>query len=143
MSAEPMEITQISLASLELGKLEAIIETMLLAAYADGNLNEAERTEFGLHLASLTDGRLDPQTLLAMVGQIEQSVRADSRASRFASIRERLPDVRMREAAIELAIRLIAADGVIRDSEHALVVEAARALEVPLAIKGRTVPFSL
>jgi tellurite resistance protein len=136
-----METTQISLASLEIGKLEAIIETMLLAAYADGSLNEPERAEIERHIARLTDNRLGPDSTLSMLSHIERSVRAEGRAGRFKSIRERLPDVRMREAAIELAIRLIAVDGVIRDSEHALVVEAAQALGVPLAIKGRIVPI--
>ncbi|MGK4005793.1 tellurite resistance TerB family protein [Sorangium sp. So ce1036] len=132
-----MENTQISFLNLELGKLEAIVEIMFLAAYADGSINEAERAELSAHLGALTQGRLGPDIVQPLLDFIERSVREQGRSGRFASIRARLPDVRMREAAIELAIRLIAADGVIHESEHALLIEAARALEVPIAFKGR------
>lgn len=132
-----MENTQISFHSLELGKLEAIVEIMYLAAYADGSINEAERAELAAHLGTLTQGRLGPDIVKPLLDFIERSVREQGRSGRFASIRARLPDVRMREAAIELAVRLVAADGVIHESEHALLIEAARALEVPIALKGR------
>ena len=61
-------------------------------------------------------------------------MRDEGRSGRFAALRARLPDVRMREAAIELAVRLVAADGVIHESEHALLVEAAKALEVSIRV---------
>jgi uncharacterized tellurite resistance protein B-like protein len=137
-----MDPTQISLASLELNKLEAMIEIMLLAAYADGSFSEAERAEFDAHLMNVTEGRLSAAIIDSLVAHHERSLREYGRADRFASIRARLPDTRMREAAIELAIHLVAADGVIHDSEHAMLVRAAEALDVPLAIKGRVMPIS-
>ncbi|AUX41766.1 hypothetical protein SOCE26_031890 [Sorangium cellulosum] len=137
-----MEETHISLDNLELGKLEAIVEVMFLAAYADGSINEAERAALASHLGTLTQGRLGADLIQPLLSFIERSVREQGRGGRFASIRARLPDVRMREAAIEYATLLVAADGVVHESEHALLVEAAAALEVPIASKGRVAPLS-
>lgn len=132
-----MEKTLLSLASLETPTLEAMIETMYLAAYADGSVNDAERIELSAHLSLLTQGRLSPDAVQKLIADVERSVREEGTSGRFASIRARLPDVRMREAAIELAYRLIKADGVILDVERALLNEAAEALEVPLSSSGR------
>jgi uncharacterized membrane protein YebE (DUF533 family) len=38
-----MEHTEMSLAALELAKLEAVIELMMLAAYSDGSVSDVER----------------------------------------------------------------------------------------------------
>jgi tellurite resistance protein len=134
-----MEETQLSFPHLEISKLEAMVEIMFLAAYADGSINEAERAELTAHAAAMSAGRLGADVVESLIAIIERSVREEGRHGRFSALRARLPDVRMREAAIELAVRLIAADGVIHESEHALIVEAARALEVPIAFKGRVV----
>ncbi|WP_438036215.1 tellurite resistance TerB family protein [Sorangium sp. So ce204] len=137
-----MEETQLSFRHLEISRLEAMVEIMFLAAYADGSINDAERAELARHVAAMSDGRVGADVVESLISIIERSVRDEGRSGRFAALRVRLPDVRMREAAIELAVRLVAADGVIHESEHALLVEAARALEVPIAFKGRVVPGS-
>ncbi|WP_437626193.1 TerB family tellurite resistance protein [Sorangium sp. So ce1151] len=137
-----MEETQLSFPHLEITKLEAMVEIMFLAAYADGSINEAERAELAGHAAAMSEGRLGADIVESLIAVVHRSVREEGRSGRFASLRARLPDVRMREAAIELAVRLVAADGVIHASEYALLVEAAEALEVPIAFRGRVAPSS-
>ncbi|WP_433935930.1 TerB family tellurite resistance protein [Sorangium cellulosum] len=137
-----MDETQLSFPHLEISKLEAMVEIMFLAAYADGSINEAERDELAGHVAAMSVGRIGADVVETLIAIIERSVREEGRRGRFAALRARLPDVRMREAAIELAVRLVAADGVIHESEHALLVEAAEALEVPIAFRGRVAPGS-
>ncbi|WP_437736926.1 TerB family tellurite resistance protein [Sorangium sp. So ce1335] len=132
-----MDETQLSFPHLEISKLHAMVEIMFLAAYADGSINEAERAELAAHATAMSAGRVGADFVESLITVIERSVREEGRRGRFEALRAQLPDVRMREAAIELAVRLVAADGVIHESEHALLVEAAEALEVPIAFKGR------
>ncbi|MEO6600222.1 MAG: hypothetical protein ABIQ16_10145, partial [Polyangiaceae bacterium] len=46
------------------------------------------------------------------------------------SVKGRLPDAGSRRVALSLAIQVTAADGIIRTSEHELILETAEALEI-------------
>ncbi len=78
-----------------------MVEIMFLAAYADGSINEAERAELARHVAAMSEGRVGADLVESLISIIERSVRDEGRSGRFAALRARLPDVRMREAAIE------------------------------------------
>ena len=116
--------------NLEAPALEAIVEVMFLAAFADGDFGEEERVHFLKSMESLTDRSLTGETLSHLVSRIHGETESQGRAARLASIKERLPDPGARRAALALAIQLTAADGIIRTSERELILEAAEALDV-------------
>lgn len=119
-----------SIRDVEEPKLEAIIELMFLAAFADGEFGDEERAHFLVSMESLTDRRVAGATLDRLVTHIVADLEAQGRAARLASVKERIGDPAARKAALGLAIQITAADGIIRTSERELILEAAEALEI-------------
>ncbi|MCC6644770.1 MAG: tellurite resistance TerB family protein [Polyangiaceae bacterium] len=119
-----------NLADVDDPKLEAIIEAMLLAAHADGEFSDEERAHFSASVESLTDRRVSGERLQALLARIEASVAAEGALARLRGLKDRLPTPRLRETALELAVRLMAADGIVRTSERELILDAADALEI-------------
>lgn len=111
-------------------KLEAIIELMFLAAFADGDFGDEERVHFLGSIESLTDRRFPGETLGLLVSRIAGDLASQGRATRLASVKERLGDHAACKAALGLAIQVTAADGIIRTSERELILEAADALAI-------------
>jgi tellurite resistance protein len=115
----------------EAPQLEAVVEVMFLAAFADGDFGGEERAHFLESIESLTDRTVSGETLDALVTRIHGRAVAEGRTARLAAIKGLLPDPGARKAALALAIQLTAADGIIRTSERELILEAAEALGVP------------
>ncbi len=111
-------------------KLEALVEIMFLAASADGEFSPVERDHFVKSVESLTDSRLGPAALEAVLDRAKAELDASGRAARLASVKERLPEVGARRVALSLAIQVTAADGIIRTSERELILETAEALQI-------------
>jgi len=111
-------------------KLEAIIELMFLAAFADGDFGAEERVHFLGSIESLTDRRVTGDTLEHLVTRIAGDLSAQGRAARLASVKDRLGDAGSCKAALGLAIQVTAADGIIRTSEREMILEAAEALHI-------------
>jgi tellurite resistance protein len=120
-----------SIRALEAPALEAVVELMFLAAFADGDFGDEERAHFVKSIESLTDRSLSGPRLDQLVARITSELAAEGREARLASVKSRLPDPGARKAALALAIQLTAADGIIRTSERELILEAAEALDVP------------
>jgi tellurite resistance protein len=119
-----------SLHAFEAPKLDAIIEVMFLAAFADGDFGEEERAFFLTSIESLTDRSASRTTLGALIEGIEARLAVEGRAARLAAVKAQLTDQGARKAALGLAIQLTAADGIIRTSERELILEVAEALEI-------------
>lgn len=126
------EGTILSLQTLELPRLEAVIELMFLAAYADGSVLPSERQALREHVINSTKGHLGPETVEAMLQGIEAALAQEGREARFESIRRRLGDTRVRAAALVTAARILHADNVVAPSEVAWLVRAAEALQIPV-----------
>jgi tellurite resistance protein len=120
-----------SIREFEAPQLEAVVELMFLAAFADGDFGPEERVHFLESIESLTDRSLSGSTLEQLVTKITADLAAQGRPARLASVKQRLDDAGARRAALALAIQLTAADGIIRTSERELILEAAEALDVP------------
>lgn len=127
------DTTELSLASLELDKLEACVELMFFAAYADGTVDPAERAKFEEHALRATRGQLQASLIQAVLGYIEGTVQGADRTDRVLAIAERLPDERVRRAALSLAAQVAMADGEMKPEERTFLVEAARAFGIPEA----------
>ena len=111
-------------------KLEALVEMMFHAAKADGELADEERSEFLRSVESLTDKRLDAPTLEALLPKLEALVAKEGLPARLAAIKAALPSPNLRIIALELAIRVVLADGILRTSERELLFDIAEALEI-------------
>jgi uncharacterized tellurite resistance protein B-like protein len=123
-----METTILSLASLDLNELEAFVELMFLAAYADGEIQEAERAAFRGQIVKGTHGQLDDTLLEAVLGHIERAMSVVDREKQLSSIRARLSDPRKRRAALGHAALVVLADGVLGLDEVKFLEGAAVAL---------------
>lgn len=122
--------TVLSLQSLELPRLEAVLELMFLAAYADGSVATVERDLLRKQAIESTHHRLSEATIDAMLTSIEDTLAQQGREARFESIKRRLGDPKMRAAALATAAAILLADHNIDASEAAWMVRAAQALEV-------------
>jgi uncharacterized tellurite resistance protein B-like protein len=123
-----MNTTEVSLASLEINKIEALLEMMFLAAYADGEVSAAERAAFKAQILVGTEGQLQVAMVEMIMRQVEEALVHDGREERFAAIRQRIPEERMRRAALEIAGRILRADGELHVDEVAFLGRAAEAL---------------
>jgi tellurite resistance protein len=110
-------------------KLEALIETMFLAASADGEFSADERAHFVRSIESLTDVRLVGEKLETVIARVEREVKASGREARLAAVKERL-DPPARKVALSLAVQLMASDGIVRTAERELILEVAEALDI-------------
>lgn len=119
-----------SVRAYEAPKLEALIETMFLAAFADGELGEDERKQLIDSVQSLTDRSMSATTTDALLTRVQANLAASGRAARLAAVKAQLDTPGERKTALALAIRLAAADGIIRTSERELILDVADALEI-------------
>jgi uncharacterized tellurite resistance protein B-like protein len=119
-----------SVRTLDEPSLEAIVELMFLAAFADGEFSDQERQHFMRSVESLTDRRMSQSTLDDLVRRVVAGLQAEGRAARLASVKERLPSPLSRKVALSLAIQVVVSDGIIRTSEREMLIEVADTLEI-------------
>jgi len=110
--------------------LEALVEIMFLAASADGEFSAVERSHFLKSVESLTDGRLAVTRLMMLLADAKEALVRDGRLARLNEIKARLPEPNARKVALQLAVQVTNADGIIRTSERELIMEIAEALEI-------------
>jgi tellurite resistance protein len=111
-------------------RVHALIEVMYLAAQADEEFTPEERAHFASAVESLTDRRVTGEALTKLIAKIERELAASGREARLAAVKSSLGDTTARETAVAFAIRMLAADGVIRTAEREFILEIAEALEV-------------
>jgi tellurite resistance protein len=111
-------------------KLQALLETMVLAAYADGEFSPEEQVHFAKSVESLTDGKLAGEKLETLLARVLSEWKNEGREARLVSVKERLPTAAARKVALSLAIQVTASDGIIRTSERELICDMAEALDI-------------
>jgi tellurite resistance protein len=130
----PFEPTAL-LTGLDAHQLEALVDTMVLAADADGELDDSERTTLATSIGSIAAGTKHEPSLTgdALTGRIETTLQRIGNGERDAvleGIKAAIADEDARRAALGLAIAVTAADGIVRTSERELIMELAEALDV-------------
>ena len=118
------------LARLRNDQVDALIEVMLLAATADGELSIEEVDQLQKCLLEVDELWLTQIDLERRLSHAHERIIDASRAVRLAAAKRILSDRDARRAALELAIRVMAADGIIRTSEREVILETAEALGV-------------
>ena len=126
MTIEP----RATIADFDSPRLEALVEVMFLAAWADGDLGAEERTQFAQSVQTLTDKRVEGTEFEALFERLSKQLAAEGRAARLTSLKARLPEEGQRKVALALAVQVMAADGLIRTSERELIGEVAEALGI-------------
>ncbi len=114
-------------------QLEALIETMVLVAFSDGELSPPERARFADAVAMLTDGRLSSDSFAHIVERVGRRLEGEGIHSCLADLASRLPERSHREAALILASDMAAADGVLHPGEQRLLQNLATAFDLPSA----------
>lgn len=125
-----MDTTQLSLAHLEINKIEALLELMFLAAYVDGEVSDAERAAFRQQIIKGTQGQLQADLVETILAHVEASLAGADRDKVLASIRERLREERVRRSALDIAATILRADGALDAAEIAFLGRAAKALDL-------------
>ena len=111
-------------------QVDALIEVMLLAATADGELSIEEIEQLQKCLLEVDELWLTQIDLERRLSEAAERVVGANRASRLSLAKGVLSDLDARKAALELAIRVMAADGIVRTSEREVILETAEALGV-------------
>src|SRR5262245_53899652 len=87
-------------------KLEALIETMYLAARADGELTVEERAHFVSSVQSLTERRLEGDKLDQFLDRFQSEYQKNGLKRRLAAVKARLGDQRACKLGLSMAIRM-------------------------------------
>jgi tellurite resistance protein len=111
-------------------KIEALIETMYLAAQADGEFTADERAHFVSSVQSLTERRLEGDKLEALLARFQSEYKKSGQEVCLASVKARLGDERTCKLALSMAIQMLAADGMLRTSEREFILEMADTLGI-------------
>ena len=135
MSFDPSAL----LGHFDASKLEALVETMLLAADADGEVSQDERAELARSIEALVaDTELAPSfappKVDAMLQRALQQLSEQGREARIAQVKTTLGDGDACRAALGLAIAVTAADGIVRTSERELIMELAAGFDIDVDI---------
>lgn len=111
-------------------KLLALVEMMVLAAGADGDFGDDERVKVATSLVNLTSARFETDELEQMIRSVAQRSKSASRLERLEALREVLGGPGPCRVALELALGVMLADGVIRTSEREMIAEMADGLGI-------------
>ncbi len=107
----------------------ALIDVMVLAAEADGDVSSEELAELARNISRVTNGAVSREQAQAGVDTARAALAASDRSARLRRVREALAPAQRRHALL-LAIQVIGADGRIRTSERELILQMAEALEI-------------
>lgn len=111
-------------------ELEALVEVMYLAAFADGEFSDIERAHFSRSVDRLTEGRMTSALFDGVLERLRERLDTAGRDACIDAIRARLTEPRHRWLAVLLAADITAADGVIHASERQILFDLAAALDV-------------
>ena len=112
-------------------QLDALVETMYLVAFADGEYAAAEREHFERSVEALTHGRVKGTAFDSIIEHVAEALANDGRDRCVAAVKERLGDVQLRQVALILAMDMAAADGKLHPAERSVLLALADAFDIP------------
>jgi len=118
------------LSQLKNDQIDSLIELMLLAASADGELSIEEIDQLQQSLLEVDELWLTQIDLEKRLRDAHDRISGAQRSERLRAVKATLSAMDARKAGLELAIRVMAADGIMRTSERELILETAEALDV-------------
>jgi uncharacterized membrane protein YebE (DUF533 family) len=123
------------LGELDAARLDAVVETMVIAAAADGALDDDEREQLLASIEALTRDSahaalLGREKLTALLDRVLHELQEQGREARLAVVAERLGEPSARKAAFGLSVEVTATDGIVRTSEREFLLDLAGALQI-------------
>jgi uncharacterized tellurite resistance protein B-like protein len=118
------------LAQLNNDQVDALVELMLLAASADGELSIEEIDQLQKCLLEVDELWMTHIDLERRLREAHNRISGSERAQRLTTVKSTLSSINFRKAGLELAIRVMASDGIVRTSERELILETAEALDI-------------
>ncbi len=118
------------LAQLNNDQIDALVELMLLAASADGELSIEEIDQLQKCLLEVDELWMTHIDLERRLREAHNRISGNERAQRLTTVKSTLSAANFRKAGLELAIRVMASDGIVRTSERELILETAEALDI-------------
>jgi len=114
-------------------QVDALVEAMVLAADADGELSSDEEATVVHRLSALAVAkgaalRFTEAELTARIGFARTRIAAAGREPRIAAVKLQLGDVDALRGALALAVCVVASDGIVRTSEREVLDELATGL---------------
>lgn len=107
----------------------ALVETMFLAAEADGDVADDELDQLASSIERVTSGAVPLARARDLIATARDALARSDRATRLAQVKAALTPPQ-RKHALLLAIQVTVADGKIRTSERELILETAEALDI-------------
>jgi len=114
-------------------KLEALVEIMYLAAYADGDFGAQEQAHFRRSVQSLTDRKVTTEMLDQVVVRLDADRKAHGTSALIERARGQLGSPGACRVALNLAIGVVLADGTVTASERAILYDIGAALGIDRA----------
>lgn len=113
----------------------ALVEAMALAAHADGGLEQAEEAALVSELRAVLAGtpleaEFGGAVVAGKLAEAREALEREGREARVAALKAALAEPADRKGALALAVRVAAADGVVRTSERELLLELAEGLAI-------------
>jgi tellurite resistance protein len=135
MPFDPSALLNAAMSEAHAQQLDAIVDTMVLAADSDGELGDEEQQTLADNIAKLARGtehaeEMAGQKLMAKIRAARQQISDGDRDGLIETVKSRLRDADARRAALGLAIVVTNADGIVRTSERELIMDLADALEI-------------
>lgn len=120
---------------IDANKLAALVETMMLAAGADGEISDDERAQLARSVQDIAQRTHHAEALTAdkltrLMDDALERIVMEGRKHRIGVVKQILGDKDSRKAALGLAVRVTAADGIVRTTERELIFDLAEGLEL-------------
>ncbi len=113
-----------------LAQFSGTIETMFLAAAADGRVSRGEVDHMADIVCDITDGDLSRDDVVEMIQNFAEAVERDGYEGRLDTLAAALDDD-TRRSAFTLAVAIAMGDGRIDDGEEALFHDLAETYDIP------------
>jgi hypothetical protein len=111
-------------------KVAALVESMFLAASADGHVAAEEALQLAATASALTDRRFSAEEIHTLLQKFAVLLRDDGVEARTREVVAALPAGKARETALILAAAITGSDGEIRLEENSFLADFAEALEI-------------
>jgi uncharacterized tellurite resistance protein B-like protein len=111
-------------------RLAALVELLYIAALADGELAKEEHAFFRRRAQSMTDQRLGEEEIGRLMLHVDEELSQKGRHEMLASIGARIGGEELRKKALKMAVDMMMADRVLKESEKTAVFAIAGAFGI-------------
>lgn len=101
-------------------ELEAMFEAMFLAAFADDDFSDEERSRFAERVRELSDGHVQGERFEQLLTGVTRELFTHGLEQRLGTLESRIPDAARRKLTLEVAAEVAACDHLSRNERSLL-----------------------